>query len=99
MVLIRLTPSELSSSIREIARAMARGSPASTLSTRGDIGSQADMDGSLSLQQLSGDDEPLNLACALTNRGQLHVAKVLLGRIAFPPPVAAVNLDAVIGSY
>src|SRR4029434_7080782 len=99
MALIRFTPSGLSSSIREIARAMARGSPASTLSTRGDIGSQADMDSSLSLQQLPGDHEALNLARALANRGQLHVAKVLLGRIVFHEPVAAVDLNAVIGCF
>src|SRR6187399_731937 len=48
-------------------------------------------------QELARDDQPLNLARPLADRGQLHVAEVFLGRVVLDEAVAAVNLDAVVG--
>src|SRR5262245_39852631 len=80
-----------SSSISEIARAMARGSPASTRSASGGV------TGSRAREQLTGDHEPLDFARALADGEQLHVPEVLFGWIVFDEAVAAVNLHAVVG--
>src|SRR5262245_17785941 len=77
-----------SSSMSEMARARLRGSPASTPSASPRLTGK---------QQLSGNDQPLNLAGALADGGELDVAEVLLGRIVFDETVSTVNLDAVFG--
>ena len=48
-------------------------------------------------QQLPGDHQPLDLARALADRGELHVPEELLRRVVLHEPVAAVDLDAVVG--
>ena len=48
-------------------------------------------------EQLPRDDQPLDLARAFADRGQLDVAEVLLGRIVLHEAVAAVDLHAVVG--
>src|SRR5436305_10380461 len=48
-------------------------------------------------EQLARDHEALNLARALADGGQLHIAEVLLGGIVLHETVAAVDLDAVVG--
>src|SRR5215212_5853411 len=80
-----------SSSISEIARAMARASPDRTRSARG-IGALTS--GS---QQLAGDDEALHFAGAFADRHQLDVAKKFLRRIILYEPIAAVHLHAIFG--
>src|SRR5262245_21635358 len=83
------------SSITEMARAIARGSPASTRSASASGGAATGV--AVARHQVTGDDQALNLARAFANRRQLHVAKELLGRIVLYEAVAAVNLDAVFG--
>src|SRR5688572_10223906 len=73
-------------SMSEIARATARGSPASTPSVIESGG-----------KQLPGDDEPLNLARAFADRREFHVTEVFLGRVVLDEAVAAMNLHAVLG--
>src|SRR5688572_10734472 len=65
-----------------MARAIARASPRRMASTG---------------KELAGDDQPLDLAGALADRGELHVAEVLLRGVVLDEPVAAMNLDAVLG--
>ena len=48
-------------------------------------------------EELPGDHEPLDLARAFADRGELHVAKELLGRVVLHEAVAAVDLHAVLG--
>src|SRR5579859_6905167 len=84
-------PSGASSSMRLIARAIARGSP---FRTRSDNESFMMKD---SLQELTGDDKPLNLGGAFADREELHVTEVLLRRIVLHESVAAVDLDAFLG--
>src|SRR5207244_585039 len=79
---IRSARSGLSFSTSEIARAIARGSPATRRSTS---------------EELAGNDKALDFARAFADRRQLDVAEVLLGRIVFHEAVAAVNLHAVVG--
>ena len=55
-------------------------------------------DRELLLQQLPGDHQPLNLAGALANRTQLHVAIILLGGIIFDESISPVNLDAFVSA-
>ena len=50
-----------------------------------------------SRQQLPRDHEPLNLAGAFADGGELDVAEEFLGRIVLHEPVAAVDLHAVVG--
>src|SRR5436190_17007951 len=92
--------------MREMARAIARGSPAITRSAsvavtggRSRRETQSPMPAGLrsSRQQLPGDDEPLDLARALADGGELHVAEVFLRRVVLHEAVAAVDLDAVVG--
>src|SRR5688572_2078108 len=80
-----------SSSMSEIARAIARASPARTRS--------ASEEGAITSggQQLPRNHEALHLACTLANGDQFDVAKVFLGRIVLHKPVAAMHLDAVLG--
>src|SRR3989442_4110441 len=73
--------------MREIARATARASPASTRSDKP----------TLAGKELTGDDKALNLAGPLADRCELDVAEEFLGRIIFDETVAAVYLDAVLG--
>src|SRR5262249_55577702 len=73
--------------MREMARATARGSPASTRSESE----------TLAGKELARDDKALNLAGPLADGGELDVAEELLGRIVFDEAVAAVDLDAVLG--
>src|SRR5439155_15100484 len=47
-------------------------------------------------KELPGDDETLDLAGALADRGELHVAKVFLGGIVLDESVATVDLHAVV---
>src|SRR5512134_2494344 len=79
-------PAPASSSTSEIARATARGSPARSRSA------------TLISEQLSGNDEPLDLARALSDGRELDVAEVLLGDVILHEPVAAVDLHAVLGN-
>src|SRR5262245_62464887 len=74
-----------------MARAMARASP---VRTRSASGAETGTSGS---QQLAGDHQPLDLAGALADGGELHVAEVLLGRVVLDESVAAEDLDAVLG--
>src|SRR5688572_17951010 len=48
-------------------------------------------------KQLAGDDEALNLARPLADRGELDVAEVLLRGVILHEPVAAVDLHAILG--
>src|SRR5688572_12259631 len=80
-----------SSSISEMARAMARTSPARTRSAM--EGETITSGG----QQLPGNHEALHLACAFTDGQQLDVTEILLGRIVLHEAVAAVHLHAVLG--
>src|SRR5262245_36844061 len=80
-----------SSSMSDMARAMARGSPASTRSAReGD----AVTSGS---QQLSRDYQALHLARAFADGQELHIAEVFLRGVVLDEAVAAVNLHPVLG--
>src|SRR5262245_61375648 len=105
--------------MREMARAIARGSPTSTRSASvnllyflagprprslmpcpqrkqhvaGGPGRRRS-----SREQLTGDDEPLDLARPFADRRQLHVAEVFLGRVVLHETVAAVNLHTVVGN-
>src|SRR5687768_16283783 len=89
MARMRSGATAASSSIREMARAMARTSPASTRSARaGRVTSVG--------KQLARDDEPLHFARSLSNGGQLDVAKELLRRIVLDEAVAAENLHSVL---
>src|SRR6187401_1493672 len=76
-------------SISEIARAIARGSPASRRSASG-VATSAP-------QQLARDDQPLYLARALADRAELDVAEILFRRVVLHEAVAAVNLHALLG--
>src|SRR6476469_7898688 len=80
-----------SSSMSEMARAMARASP---LRTRSASGAETGTSGS---QKLTGDHQPLDLAGTLADGGELDVAEVLLGRVVLDEPVAAEDLDRVLG--
>src|SRR3989442_4878029 len=73
--------------MREIARATARASPASTRSDKP----------TLAGKELTGDDKALNLAGPLADRCELDVAEEFLRRIVFDEAVAAVYLHAVLG--
>src|SRR6185503_910162 len=94
MARTRSAPAASSFSIKVIARAIARGSPASTRSASAKAIAQGR---GRSLEQLAGDDQALNLAGAFPYRGELHVPEELLGRIVFHEAVAAVNLHAIVG--
>src|SRR5687768_10129571 len=83
---INAAASGASSSINEIARAIARASPARTPSWSNSLGGK----------QLPRDDEPLNLARSLADGRELHVAEIFLRRIVLDEAVAAMNLDAVL---
>ena len=52
--------------------------------------------GSLTFEQLSGDDHALNFAGAFADGAKFHVAVKLFRRIIFDEAVAAVNLDALV---
>src|SRR5262245_49027629 len=77
-------------SISEIARAIARASPASSRSASGVVTTSAP-------QQLARDDQPLNLARAFADRAQLDVAEVFFRRVVLHESIAAVDLDALLG--
>src|SRR5262245_52564273 len=79
-----------SSSMSEIARASARGSPASTRSASAERVTRLS-----GCKQLPGDDEPLHFARAFTDRRQLDVAKELLRRIVLDEAVTSVDLHCV----
>src|SRR5215217_485619 len=81
-----------SSSISEMARAIARGSPATTRSANVAITRPPRS----SRQELAGDHQALDLARPLADGRQLHVAEIFLGRVILDEAVAAVNLDAVV---
>src|SRR6185503_1815428 len=80
-----------SSSIREIARAIARGSRSRI---RAASGSALTL---LPPKQLPADDQPLDFAGALANRAELHVAEVLLRWVVLHEAVAAMDLNALFG--
>src|SRR5688572_33435113 len=82
---MRDAASACSSSTSEMARAIARGSPARTRSANDWSGGK----------ELSGDDEPLDLARAFADSRELDVAEILFGRVVLDKPVSAMNLDAV----
>src|SRR5512134_1314237 len=82
---MRRAASGCSSSTSEIARAMARASPARTPSASEWSGGK----------ELSGDDEPLDLARAFADGRELDVAEILLGGVILDKPVPAMDLDAV----
>src|SRR5262245_39036365 len=88
-------PSPSLSSICEMARAIARGSPSSTRSASASGGAATGV--AVARHEMAGDDQSLNLARALADRGQLHVAEELLGRVVLHEAVAAVDLHAVFG--
>src|SRR5688572_4980182 len=79
-----------SSSISEMARAIARTSPARTRSASEDAVTSGG-------QQLSRDHETLDLAGAFADRQQFDVAKVFLGWIVLHEAVTTVHLHAVFG--
>src|SRR5687767_1785472 len=83
------------SSISEIARAIARGSAASTRSASASGGAATGV--AVARHEMAGNDQALNLARPLANRRELHVAEELLGRVVLHEAVAAVNLHAVLG--
>src|SRR5256885_1319823 len=102
MARTRSTLAGSSSSISEMARAIARGSPDRTRSARVPVTRRGQFLRWMSWtrssrQELAGDDEPLNLARALADGGQLDVAEILLGRIVLHEAVAAMDLHAVVG--
>src|SRR5262245_4344340 len=80
-----------SSSMSEMARAMARGAPASTRSGNDKVTL------SRAVQKLARDHEPLDFARALADGQEFHVAEVLFGRVVLHKPVTTVDLDAVVG--
>src|SRR6187431_3571258 len=80
-----------SSSISEIARAIARTSPDRTRSAREE---EPVTSGG---QKLTGDHEALNLAGALADGQELDVAEVLLRRVVLHEAVTTVHLDAIFG--
>src|SRR5688572_30088846 len=88
---MRSAPSGASSSISEIARAMARGSRASSRSE-----SVASISGLLP-QELTRDDQALDFAGALADGAQLDVTEEFLGRVVFDESVPAVNLHRLFG--
>src|SRR5688572_23707527 len=91
-------PADTSSSMREIARAMARTSPARTRSESG-VPAPGGVD-RLAGKELAGDDKSLDFAGALADRRELHVPEEFLGGIVLHEPVPAVNLNAVLrGAY
>src|SRR6187399_769558 len=90
------TPSAASpSSSREIARATARMSPASTRSASVSGGAATGV--TVARHQMARDDKALNLAGPFADGGELDVAEELLGGIVLHEPVAAVNLHPVFG--
>src|SRR5688572_26095170 len=85
-----------SSSISEMARAIARTSPARTRSANdGDIESASNL--RLGGQQLPGNHEPLHLARTFADGEQLDVAEILFRGIVLHEAVTAVHLHAVLG--
>src|SRR5687767_4047701 len=86
---MRSAPSGASSSMSEMARAMARGSRASN---RSDSGAAT-----LLPQELSRDDQALDFAGALADGAQLDVTEEFLGRVVFDESVPAVNLHRLFG--
>src|SRR4051812_5531666 len=107
-----------SSSINEMARAIARGSAASTRSASVAVTGRRTTQKAhnphrpaavriarvlrrrwvrSSRQELPRDDQPLNLARAFADCGELDVAEEFLGRVVLDEAVAAVNLHAVVG--
>src|SRR5262245_33471150 len=80
-----------SSSMSDMARAIARGSPARTRSAREEAAATSGG------QQLTRDHQTLHLARALTNGDELHVTEEFLGWIVFDEAVAAVDLHTVFG--
>src|SRR5687767_9850175 len=80
-------PAGCASSCGRMARGVARGSPASTPSARSVVAGK----------QLSRNHQPLDLAGAFANGGELDVAEVLFRGIVLHEAVAAEDLDAVLG--
>src|SRR6187401_3539874 len=80
-----------SSSIREIARAIARGSRARMRSASEGCGT------ALSAKQLPPNHKPLDFAGSLADGAQLDVAEVLFSGVVLHKAVAAVNLHAFLG--
>src|SRR5687768_9652469 len=85
---IRSAPPAPSSSTIEMARATARGSPAITRSARSALACK---------EELSRDDQPLDLAGALADGGELDVAEELFRGVILDEAVSTVDLDAVLG--
>src|SRR6185503_1738977 len=90
------------SSIFEIARATAAASPLLTRSLRLFVG-----EGILCFlcllwlkgsQDLTGDDDALDLGGPFSDRAELRVAPVFLRRIVFRVPVPAVDLDRLLAN-
>src|SRR5688572_23799176 len=75
----------------EMARAMARGSRAKTRSARVGFDTRGS---ALPSQQLPRNHEALDLAGALADRTELHVAEVLLRRVVLHEAVSAMDLHA-----
>src|SRR6185436_20649685 len=86
------------SSTREMARPTARGRRARRPVRRSSSTNGSSARHSASLEQLTGDHQPLDLAGAFADGADLRVAVVLLGAVVLDEAVAAVNLHPALGA-